>query len=770
METTARSCRRFSDRTTGDHCTSVDVALGPYACAFEWWRPDQGRIFDGLFSYDTETSRIEEDLPQLVPVLILASACDGRRGVYIARDDLPAFLAAHDGLGFIGHNLAFDLKVTQKVLGTGRDIYGLVDGNLLWDTQVLSRLLSLATAGHATRGESSLDDCVRAHLGLELPKKVQDEQGRDIRTGFGRFLGRPPGEIPAAYLRYAGGDALVTWHLFQELHGLIRGVIRSSSRVWGHVDERWLRAAVRRHGPLTHHIQLRASILMDALNATGIAIDAARREEKLASVQADRARLRERLRRRGLLIGEPGSSRAMQSILREFARRHPEVELQRTPSGEKYSTAEDDLAALATRDEFFADYTNYRTAEKLESTYLAKMARPRIHPRFGYLAHTGRTFCRGGFNLQALPKERGEPESTSIRGALVPGEGHVFIDCDYSQIELVTFAFASEHQFRVTSGLARLINIGENIHKLIAATVLGKDPGQVTKQERASAKPVSFGRPGGMGADTLRAVARTGYGLELTHEEVEQRIRAYHGLCPELERHLLDEVDHKLVLAETLNLTPARYSQATGRYVDPADPEADRPQAWLGAMLLRVLLEPVPVTREKGRPYTAEEIAFFWEQAQRLPIELRPALRARLEGRQADVELWKAVRNWAGRRPVFTVTGRLRANATFSSARNCVFQGPAADGAIYGLWLVWLAGHRIVSFVHDQIVVETPADEGIPRRVTEIKELMRRGMHMVVPGMNVQVESFVTRSLSKGDLDSRYMPDPAAATPVAVSA
>jgi hypothetical protein len=743
---------------------SIDVALGPHACPFELWQPDQGRIFDGLYAYDTETTQIEEDRPQLVPALVLASACDGRRGVFVARPDLATFFAVHDGLGFIGHNLAFDLKVTQKVLGTSRDLYGLVDRNRLWDTQVLSRLLSLATAGHPARGESALDDCVLAHLGLELPKDVKDAEGRDVRTGFGRYLGRPLDEVPEAYLRYAAGDPLATWHLFWELRKLISGVLGSSSRVWGYVGEPWLRDAARRHGPLTHHIQLRASILMDALNATGIAIDAARREEKLASVQAERARLRERLRLRGYLVGETGSSKAMQSILLRFARKHPEVPMRRTPSG-RFSTAEDDLAALAPLDDFFTDYAGYRSAEKLESTYLAKMARPRVYPRFDYLLHTGRTSC-SGFVLQGLPKERGEPESTSIRGALVPAEGHVFIDSDYSQIELVTFAYACEHQFRVPSGLAQLINAGQDVHKLIAAAVLGKEPGDVTKQERASAKPVSFGRPGGMGPDTLRAVARAGYGLELTQTEVEQRIRAYHRLCPELDHHLRDEVDAGLVLAEALDLTPARYSQATCRYVDPTDPEANRPQAWLGAMLLRVLLEPVPVTREKGRPYTDEEIAFFWAQAQQLPIELKPALRASLEGRQADVGLWRAVRDWAGRRSVFTVTGRLRANASYTSARNCVFQGPAADGAIYGLWLVWRAGHRIVSFVHDQDVVETPADEGVSRRVAEIEELMRRGMHMVVPGMNVKVESVVTRSLSKSDLDPRYSPGPAEVVPV----
>jgi hypothetical protein len=102
-----------------------------------------------------------------------------------------------------------------------------------------------------------------------------------------------------------------------------------------------------------------------------------------------------------------------------------------------------------------------------------------------------------------------------------------------------------------------------------------------------------------------------------------------------------------------------------------------------------------------------------------------------------------------GRRPVFTVTGRLRASATFCSARNCAFQGPAAGGAILGLWRVWRAGHRVVDFVHDQVVVESPDGGGIAGRALEVEGLMRQGMLAVIPGMRVGVETVVTRSLDK---------------------
>ena len=125
-------------------------------------------------------------------------------------------------------------------------------------------------------------------------------------------------------------------------------------------------------------------------------------------------------------------------------------------------------------------------------------------------------------------------------------------------------------------------------------------------------------------------------------------------------------------------------------------------------------------------------------------------------GRRPSLKLAYAVRDLVGRRPVFTATGRLRANATFCASRNTIFQGLAADGAILALWLVWRAGHKIVSFVHDQIIVESPADEHVGERASQIEKLMKQGMGTVVPGMLVKVETVITRSLNKQDQDPRY--------------
>ena len=305
-------------------------------------------------------------------------------------------------------------------------------------------------------------------------------------------------------------------------------------------------------------------------------------------------------------------------------------------------------------------------AEKMLSTYLTKMNRKRLRPRFGYLLQTGRTFCGGGFNLQNLPRETDESAAArTIRGCFVPGENQVFIDSDYSQIELVVLAHVLKVQFNYGHNLADVINVGQDVHRLIAATVLGKAADDVSKADRNSAKPISFGRPGGMGPERLRQIAQASYGIDLTIEEVQMRIDAYHSLCPELTPFLQDEDVAGLVLASALDLTPSAYAEATGRWIDQSDANSQRPQGWLGGMLLKTLKDDSPLTRN-GREYSQHELDFFRQAGQRIDVDLDPELRKRLDRGQADLKLWQTVRSSVGRRSVFTITGRLRAQASFS--------------------------------------------------------------------------------------------------------
>ena len=97
----------------------------------------------------------------------------------------------------------------------------------------------------------------------------------------------------------------------------------------------------------------------------------------------------------------------------------------------------------------------------------------------------------------------------------MPGNGKVFIDGDYSQIELVVLAYILKYQFKLGSSLHDLINEGHDIHQFIAAAVLDKNIEDVTKAERNGAKAVSFGRPGGMGVAGLQRYAKNSFKQDL---------------------------------------------------------------------------------------------------------------------------------------------------------------------------------------------------------------------------------------------------------------
>jgi DNA polymerase-1 len=95
----------------------------------------------------------------------------------------------------------------------------------------------------------------------------------------------------------------------------------------------------------------------------------------------------------------------------------------------------------------------------------------------------------------------------------------------------------------------------------------------------------------------------------------------------------------------------------------------------------------------------------------------------------------------SGQAGVFTLTGRLRANADWCARRNTLFQGLAADGAKMALWRLWRAGYHIVAFVHDQVLVELPASCDLAAHAQKIHELMIQGMNDVIPDIRVDVTS-----------------------------
>ncbi len=719
----------------------MNVGFADQSYPFRPWQPSLGRVFAAGYAFDSETALIDQERPWLTPPLVIGAAFGGDAGYFISREQIDAFFDAHREVPVAMHNAPFDLAVIH-LLAPALDIYGWVDRNLVWDTQILHRLLTLASEGHTAGhgGESTLERCVQLYLNCQLPKDVLDSHGKPVRLSYGQWLNRPPGEIEPIYLEYLAKDVITTFAVFRELRAKIAAILANSSDVWGYVSPSWLREQADKWGCLTHHIQLRGAIVLHAITANGLHLDVSRREELADHLSAMIESQRQALAKHGYLPGQKGSAKALQSIFKRLQREHRGLSFPTTDTGQ-ISTAHDAIAELADVVPFVKALTEYRETEKLLGSFLGKMNRGVLHPSFNVLARTGRTTSFGEINAQNLPTD------DRVRSCFIPSPGHAFIDADYKTIELATLAQACMGQFGLESQMAIAINAGKDLHTLVAAAVTGSEECDVSKEERRKAKAINFGKPGGMSLQTLKLYAKANYGVDLSDEAVEGLSSAWLDLFPEMRKFLGDGSDLGLGVATLLGLTPESHYEHTGdrRFVNhPANAgRTSAPHAILGGMCLKVLKVPDPTTGD-GLPYSQADIDYFWSRLQARIDMLPPKLQGAARDRQPSVPLQKAVMSLVGKAGVFTLTGRLRANASYCARHNTVFQGLAADGAKLAMWRLWRSGYRLVNFIHDQVLVEVPANADLMAKAQDIRRLMIEGMNAVVPDVNMDVSFAAT--------------------------
>jgi len=207
----------------------------------------------------------------------------------------------------------------------------------------------------------------------------------------------------------------------------------------------------------------------------------------------------------------------------------------RTERGQ-LSTAADLLAPYAEQPVVAAYLTYRRWNDRLKSfgEKLLQQVNPvtgRLHPHFllgG--ADTGR-MSSSAPNVQGLPRD---PE---FRALFVPGPGHTFVRADYNQMQLRIAGLLSG-DVKLLAAYER----GDDVHRLTAARVLGKPPGEVTPEERNLAKAIAFGLLFGMGGPRLAIYARSRYGVEVSGEDA-QRIRdRFFETYPELAQWQRDRV------------------------------------------------------------------------------------------------------------------------------------------------------------------------------------------------------------------------------------
>ena len=208
------------------------------------------------------------------------------------------------------------------------------------------------------------------------------------------------------------------------------------------------------------------------------------------------------------------------------------------PGGKKtktgYSTSADILEKLAPEYPIVRDLLEYRQLAKLKSTYADGLAGQiggdgRVHSTFNQtITATGRISSTDP-NLQNIPVrlELGR----QIRKVFVPEEGYVFLDADYSQIELRVLAHMSGDE-----KLIEAYRQAQDIHAITASQVFHVPFEEVTPQQRRNAKAVNFGIVYGISSFGLSQ------DLSISRKEAQAYIENYFHTYPGIKRFLDDAV------------------------------------------------------------------------------------------------------------------------------------------------------------------------------------------------------------------------------------
>jgi DNA polymerase I-like protein with 3'-5' exonuclease and polymerase domains len=149
---------------------------------------------------------------------------------------------------------------------------------------------------------------------------------------------------------------------------------------------------------------------------------------------------------------------------------------------------------------------------------------------------TGRLSCRKP-NLQQVPKrnELQNTEGMRIRNIFRPRPGDKFVVADFSQVELLIAGTIAARETDMRGRMLEVFQSEGDIHRTTAASMMGKEPADVNKAERDTAKAVNFGLVYGASAETLQEYAKNKYGVDMSLKEAEKYRQAFFERYPELE-------------------------------------------------------------------------------------------------------------------------------------------------------------------------------------------------------------------------------------------
>jgi DNA polymerase-1 len=455
-----------------------------------------------LFAFDTETTSLDYMEAELVG---LSFAVEPHEAAYVP--------LAHRCPG------APDQLGVEAVLARLRPVLEdakrpKVGQNLKYDMSVLARYgIELAGIAFDTMLESYVLDATATRHDMDsLAAKYLDEQTIRFEDIAGKGKGQLTfDQIPVEQAaEYAAEDADVTLRLHRVL--------------WPRLE------SVPRLAELLQALEVPLVPVLSRMERTGVRVDTAmlaRQSRELAE------RVHELEQQAHRVAGGPFNLGSPKQIGEIFFERLKLPVVAKTPTGAP-STAESVLQDLADQGyELPALILEHRGLAKLKSTYTDKLPQMvnarsgRVHTSYHQaVAATGR-LSSSDPNLQNIPVRT--DEGRRIRRAFIPAEGYRMVAADYSQIELRIMAHLSGD-----AGLLRAFEAGQDIHRATAGEVFGVAPGEVTADQRRSAKAINFGLIYGMSAFGL--AKQLGIEREAAQAYVDLYFQRYPGVKSFMDR------------------------------------------------------------------------------------------------------------------------------------------------------------------------------------------------------------------------------------------
>lgn len=467
-----------------------------------------------LFAFDFETALIRPGL-QAPPVVCMSTCTTGHDGrLYDTAHILdPLYAALTDPeTVLIGHNVAYDTVCALEWLDLWPELRAAYEAGRILDTMVIERLAEIA--GLTTRKVLSLDVCGRAH---GLPALDKDS---GVRLDYGRFLHRPLSEYPQAHIDYAVEDAVNTFKLFdrqaqryfKKVH-LTDVAFMCRKLFWLQITRnRGLRTDPKQLAQLEWETNAFVTELQDFAKWAGFV-----RDDGSKNMKAIKAAVTE------AYDGNPPMTKPQKG--RKSTK----------PFVPQVSTARATLQESGDHVlEIFADYGEWSAVKNKDLPMLLAGVHTPIHTKWGIADTTRVTSAKP--NVQNIRRKEG------IRECFIPREGFCFLSADHGGLELSTLA-----QVIVTNlgrrDMADKINRGEDLHCHVGAEMLHityaeamarkAENEPVLMNGRNCGKVVNFGRPGGMGAKTLRLYAKQSYGLDFTIGFASELIQIWNRANPD---------------------------------------------------------------------------------------------------------------------------------------------------------------------------------------------------------------------------------------------